>query len=221
MYEHREFTNVSSLLKRSLINFVSGFAYGLLQHDMIERFLLHFFAVSAHGYTRGTWTTPESSNLADRDEPTIPYASTGIHAVPIYLKWMLVFEEPETRTLWLGKATPRDWLAAREAPLAVERATTRYGRISYTLAVAAKGSAYGVGANVTVPASFATKGPAGGLVLRIRAPTEHAGKLSGVTVGGKAWRGFNASTETVSFSAAELTASLIATGLPSIVATFA
>jgi hypothetical protein len=113
VYEHREFTNVSSLLKRSLINFVSGLAYGLLQHDMIERFLLHFFAVSAHGYTRGTWTTPESSNLADRDEPTIPYASTGIHAVPIYLKWMLVFEEPETRTLWLGKATPRDCVARR------------------------------------------------------------------------------------------------------------
>jgi hypothetical protein len=36
---------------------------------------------------------------------------------------------------------------------------------------------------------------------------------------GKAWRGFNASTETVNFSAAELTVSLIVTGLPSIVAT--
>ena len=102
--------------------------------DMVERFLLHFFTVSAHGYTRGTWTTPESSNVADRSvprrpsptvpyslprpawryprilvltpshfgdrsEPTIPYASTGIHTVPIYLKWMLVFEEPETRML--------------------------------------------------------------------------------------------------------------------------
>ena len=95
------------------------------------------------------------------------------------------------------------------------------GELSQLHCAPTQQSAYGVGANVTVPASFATKGPAGGLVLRIRAPTEHAGKLSGVTVGGKTWRGFNASTETVSFSATELTASLIATGLPSIVATFA
>ena len=37
-----------------------GLPYGLLQHDMIERFLLHYFAMSAHTYTRGTWTTPEA-----------------------------------------------------------------------------------------------------------------------------------------------------------------
>jgi hypothetical protein len=58
-------------------------------------------------------------------------------------------------------------------------------------------------------------------MLRIRTPLEHAGKLSGVTVGGKAWSSFNASTETMSFSAAQLTPSLIATELPTIVATFA
>lgn len=45
-----------------------GLAFALLQHDFVERFLLHFYAVSAHGYTRGSWTTPQSSNLADRDE---------------------------------------------------------------------------------------------------------------------------------------------------------
>jgi hypothetical protein len=42
-----------------------------------------------------------------------------------------------------------------------------------------------------------------------------------VTVGGKTWSSFDASTETVEISAKELTASLIATGLPSIVAVFA
>jgi hypothetical protein len=36
-----------------------GWAYGLLVHDMVERFLLHFYAMAAHTYTRGTWTTPE------------------------------------------------------------------------------------------------------------------------------------------------------------------
>ena len=36
------------------------------------------------------------------------------------LKWMLCFEEPQTRTLWLGKAVPRDWLVTGEAPIAAE-----------------------------------------------------------------------------------------------------
>eukprot|EP01051_Picozoa_sp_SAG22_P006635 SAG22_NODE_440_length_10484_cov_19.751661_9_plen_429_part_00 len=143
--------------------------------------------------------------------------------MPTYLKWMLVFEEPEARTLWLAKATPRDWLLpATKEPLAVERATTRYGRISFSLAVATAAPVYTVAANVTVPASFAAAAskPAGGLVLRIRAPVEHAGKLSKVTVGGQVWSGFDAAEETVSFKASELTAELIKSGLPAIVATF-
>ena len=48
-----------------------------------------------------------------------------------------------------------------------------------------------------------------------------AGKLSSVSVGGKAWSRFDASAETVDFRAEELTAEMVAKGLPSIVATFA
>ena len=44
-----------------------GKAYGLLQHDMVERFLLHFFAMAATR-TRGTWTTPEACS-PDKDIP--------------------------------------------------------------------------------------------------------------------------------------------------------
>jgi len=200
-----------------------GLAFALLQHDFVERFLLHFFAVSAHGYTRGSWTTPESSNVADRDEPTVAYAVTGVNTVPTYLKWMLVFEEPETRTLWLAKATPRDWLAPGESPLVVQGATTRYGRISFSLSVppAISSSGYFVKANVTLPRSFVSLGPQGGLRLRIRAPMSHAGKLSSVSVGGKVWSGFEASTETVEFKASELTSEMVESGLPSIVAEFA
>ena len=53
--------------------------------------------------------------------------------MPLCLKWMLCFEEPQTRTLWLAKATPRDWLAAGEAPLVATNLTTRYGRLSFSL----------------------------------------------------------------------------------------
>ena len=116
-----------------------GFAQGLLQNDEVKKFLLHFFALSAHAYTRGTFTTPESSNIADRDVAPVAYASAGVVTVPTYLKWMLAYEEPETRTLWLGKAVPRDWLAAGEAPLNAQNMTTRYGRVSFTLAVGSGG----------------------------------------------------------------------------------
>eukprot|EP01051_Picozoa_sp_SAG22_P006630 SAG22_NODE_440_length_10484_cov_19.751661_4_plen_468_part_00 len=199
-----------------------GFPHGLLQHDYVERFLLYLFTQSAHANTRGTWTTPESASI-DRRHGAISFSAAGVNNIPLSIKWMLVFEEPEARTLWLAKATPRDWLLpATKEPLAVERATTRYGRISFSLAVATAAPVYTVAANVTVPASFAAAAskPAGGLVLRIRAPVEHAGKLSKVTVGGQVWSGFDAAEETVSFKASELTAELIKSGLPAIVATF-
>ena len=186
---------------------------------MVERFLLHYFAVSAHGYTRGTFTTPESSDVANRDLAPAQYASAGVVIAPTYLKWMLCFEEPQTRTLWLGKAVPRDWLVAGEAPLVAENITTRYGRISFSLEVGA-GDSYSVKANVTVPASFGTNPPAGGIRIRIRAPLAHAGKLSKVTVGGESWSAFDASEETIDIVASKLSASLIKSGLPEIVATF-
>ena len=43
-----------------------GMGYGLLAYDMVERFLLHYFGMSCHTYTRGTWTTPEAVH-PDRD----------------------------------------------------------------------------------------------------------------------------------------------------------
>ena len=53
-----------------------GFPYGLLQHDMVERFLLYFFTQSAHANTRGTWTTPESASI-DRRSGAISYSAAG------------------------------------------------------------------------------------------------------------------------------------------------
>ena len=148
---------------------------------MIERSLLYFFTQSAHLSTRGTFTTPESTTL---DQDGYTYV-----AVPLALKWMLCFEEPQPRTLWLGKTDPRDWLVQGGAPLVADSLTTRYGRILFQLEIAtSKAGVHTVRANVTLPIdiSFATSGPAGGIRLRARAPLdpEHAGKLSSVAVGG-------------------------------------
>ena len=54
-----------SLCTCSILLLAAG-PYGLLVHDMTERFLLHFFTQSAHTNTRGTFSTPEST-LLDRD----------------------------------------------------------------------------------------------------------------------------------------------------------
>ena len=45
---------------------------------------------------------------------TIAYASAGQTVAPLYLKWALVFGDPNTRCVWIGKALPREWLEARE-----------------------------------------------------------------------------------------------------------
>ena len=72
-----------------------------------------------------------------------------------------------------------------------------------------EGSGYTVTAKVTLPATYASSPPLGGVVLRLRAPKGHAGKMSSVTVGGKPWTSFDAKLETVSFSAKQLSAELI------------
>ena len=60
------------------------------------------------------------------------------------------------------------------------------------------------------------------LQVRFRVPPAHAGKMVSVTVGGQAWQGFDAASETVDFTAADLgSAQLRQTGLAAIVATFA
>jgi hypothetical protein len=44
-----------------------GLPFGLLVHDMVERFLLYFFHQSAHANTRGTFTTPECTDVLKMD----------------------------------------------------------------------------------------------------------------------------------------------------------
>lgn len=52
---------------------VHGWGAGLLQADLVEEFLVHYFALSAHAYTRGSWIAPEST-VIDR------YVTHATHA---------------------------------------------------------------------------------------------------------------------------------------------
>lgn len=155
---------------------VHGWGHGLLLLDRVEDFLIMFFALAAHAHTRGTWTAAEISML-DRSTASSGYCVPSQTLVPLYLKWILVWEDPVGRELWLGKAVPRDWLeysSEGTGQVVVEQATTRYGRISFTLR---RESVTTVHANITLlrPPFAATSAlappfPPGGLKLRVRVP---------------------------------------------------
>ena len=167
----------------------------MLQADLIEPFLLQFFSLSAHAYTRGTFTAPESAIL-DRSQVNVPFATPAGVTTPLMLKWLLLCEHPISRSLWIAKATPRNWLAEGEQ-FGAEAIPSAYGRLSFQFKSEID-SAKRVHVNVSVPSSWTKAGvrkPAGGLVIRLRTPhtktTMTAVKMGAVVLP------FNASEETV------------------------
>ena len=115
-----------------LAGFLSyGHGYGLIQHDMIREALLMMYGVMAHQYTRGTWTAPETRNVLI-DRPAAPYCTPAQLVVALMTRWLLVFEDPQSETLWLGKAVPRKWLEDGKTT-AVSEAPTRWGRVGFSI----------------------------------------------------------------------------------------
>jgi hypothetical protein len=211
-----------------------GWGYGLLVADLVEAFLLQYFAVSAHAYTRGTWIAPESVNL-DRNSASPPYCTPAGLTTPIYLKWMLLFEEPAEHVLWVGKAVPRVWFNEGEV-VEVQSSPTAYGRVSFRFSSAID-SAGKITANVTLPKNWATNwaispraSPPGGVRVRVRAPPKTTGAATGsserrtmmsVTAGGKPWTAVNATEEVLVITNDQLTDTDVLERLQSIVITYA
>ena len=182
---------------------VHGWGSGLLQADLIEEFLVHYFALSAHAYTRGSWIAPEST-VVDRNQSSVSFCTPATLTASILLKWLLVWEHPITHTLWLGKAIPRVWLTEGET-VSVVGAGTAYGKVSITY-FSQMNSLNSVGVNITIqepPACWAKcEPPPGGVVLRLRTPGKRT--IVKVLVGGEVWTAFNASDESVSFASTAL-----------------
>jgi len=175
----------------------------LLQADLIEPFLLQYYALSAHAYTRGTWIAPESTDI-DRNKSSPSFATPVGLTAPILLKWLLVWEEPMKHTVWFCKALPRVWLSHGEN-VRVENATTAYGRVSLFLhsALEANDGNQMVIGNLTIPLDWSKGlGPPGGCRLRLRVPGEF--RIAHVSAGGKEWQTFGADAETVDISSEQL-----------------
>lgn len=167
-----------------LAGFLSyGHAYGLLQHGRIREFLLCLYALSAHQYTRGTWTAPET-RLVDPDRDCIGYAVPAQLVVPMLLRWMLVFEEPLTDGLRLLAGAPRSWFADGNR-VAARDVHTRWGAVD--VEVTSTGDR--VRARVTrEDAGVET-------TLHLRLPEGR--RVALVRVDGVEWSAFDAAAETI------------------------
>jgi hypothetical protein len=164
-----------------------GHVYGLIQHDMIREALLATYSDLAHQYTRGMWLAPETRRPL-LDEDAAPYCTPAQLIAPLLTRWLLVFEDPQADTLWLGKATPREWLADGNK-VGVTGAVTKWGRIDFSIESRLRRKS--IGAQVTFPEA----GLASETRLRLRAPNEQ--RIKSVTMNGKRWERFDADNEVI------------------------
>jgi hypothetical protein len=171
-----------------LAGFLSyGHAYGLLQNDSIREYLLTLYSLMAHQYTRGTWTAPETRNL-DPKQFAAPYCTPAQMVVPLLTRWMLVFDDTASNTLWLAKAIPRSWLEDGRT-IAVSKAPTRWGTVEFKLE--SHLSERRVEATITLP----SRSPPPATKLRLRAPPPKT--IRSVTLNAKNWVQFNPEEESI------------------------
>ena len=116
--------------ERNILGFISyGYAQALLRMDRIDEYLLFLYSHRYHDYSRGSWTAGEVSGITgDGALFCIPAQQT----IPLLVRWMLVFEDPDSDRLYLGRALPRKWVASAK-PIEIEQAPTRWGRVNYRL----------------------------------------------------------------------------------------
>lgn len=164
-----------------------GYGYGLIQSDMIREALLLMYSDMAHQYTRGAWMAPETRRPLVSEDAT-QYCTPAQLFASLMTRWLLVFEDPESDTLWLGKAVPRRWLEDGKI-IAVADVPTRWGRIGFTIrSRVAQGE---VSARLELPKA----GLPALTKLRLR-PSGEA-RMKAVTLNGKPWPQFDPTTEVV------------------------
>jgi hypothetical protein len=175
-----------------LAGFLSyGHAFGLVQHGFDREYLLTLYSLMAHQYTRGTWTAPETRNLEPKLGPS-PYCAPAQLVVPLLTRWMLVLEDPATRTLWLAKDTPRQWLEDGQS-ISVSNAPTQWGRVSYTVRSRLREGR--IEAAIDLPGRL----PPGEVKLRLRAPENH--RMRSATINQAPWSQFDPEGETITLPA--------------------
>ncbi len=159
---------------RDILGFISyGYAQALLRMNRIDEYLLFLYSHRYHDHSRGSWTAGEVSGITgDGALFCIPAQQT----VPLLVRWMLVFEDPDADRLYLGRALPRKWVGSGK-PIGIEQAPTRWGRVDYRLE--SHGS-HQLIANIALPAEGTLPGE---LQVTFRTPAGRS--ITGLTVNGR------------------------------------
>jgi hypothetical protein len=120
---------------REILGFISyGYAQMLLRLDRVEEFLLFLYSHRYHAHTRGSWTAGEVTGITG-DSST--YCVPAQQTIPLLVRWMLVLEDSDEDRLYLAKGVPRLWVASGKK-IGVERAPTRWGKVSFGLQTSAQ-----------------------------------------------------------------------------------
>lgn len=124
----------------------SHYAWGLLDSDQVQHYLLGFYGHLAHHLTPGTLTSYEQIAIegSTTRRHMADYCVPVQLVIPQLLRWALVWEPWSKEALWLARAVPQSWFAqgfsAREIP-------TRWGPVT----LIAKPSAAGLQVSVDMP----------------------------------------------------------------------
>ena len=98
----------------------ANYAWGLLEADQMEHYLLGFYGHLAYHQTPGTFTAYES--VAIRGDSKRDYSSD--YCVPAelvgpqLLRWMIAWEPWDKQDLWLARAVPQKWFDRAFQPAA-------------------------------------------------------------------------------------------------------
>jgi hypothetical protein len=166
----------------------SHFAWGLMETDQREHFLLGFYGHMAFHQTPGSFTAYESVPI--RGDSTRNYS--GDYCVPAQLvapqmlRWMVAWQPWDEPDLWLARAVPDAWwksgFSARHVP-------TRWGDLNLVVSPVGKG----------LSAQVDLWQPHPDLAIHLRLPPALAGVAPQVTVHGtKNWE-WEASQQSVRF----------------------
>jgi len=160
---------------RAILGFISyGYAQMLLRLDRIEEYLLFLYSHRYHDHTRGSWVAGEVSGI---EGGTALFCIPAQQTIPLMLRWALVLEDSDEDRIYFGKGLARTWVASGK-PASIEKAPTRWGRVSFHLASQPEQK------RVRAVAELASAGSPKEIQVKLRVPKDV--QLKSVTVNGRA-----------------------------------
>jgi hypothetical protein len=137
--EHRGGLTVGVSRFHDLVDHAYAYGYWMncLQRDEVKRAILGLYGSMAYGMSRGTYAAVECTAIRTGENYwTLPHTYSNTQQLRL-LRNMLLREDGDK--LWIGQAIPRPWLA-RGKRVAVTRAPTVFGPVTFSLSTAADGS---------------------------------------------------------------------------------